>query len=272
MLVGLINTNHEKLLELGNKLAEMRTAKGEPASLDKQAIEILGSFFSTVTGVPSARDHRKVIEQLNVLRDETKGIEMLLEKLIYKEEEISKNTNNLKKVASIVSVILKTDIAISKVEKQLNEIYSKLHSSDSDKLSRHSISIPNLRTIIRKIENSGGREMPLFDSMNTLYFSQKLAHSWLTEETDKLVTILQIPMMDRSATYTLELVEPRLQSNAELPMIVRNEQDQSYRYLSNSDYVGCQDVLNSKFSRKDQLKYSRKIRAMQQKGVMTGPT
>ena len=78
------------------------------------------------------------------------------EKLIYEEEEISKNTNNLKKVASIVSVILKTDIAINKIEKQINDIYSILHSSDSDKLSRHSISIPNLRNIIRKIENRGG--------------------------------------------------------------------------------------------------------------------
>ena len=27
--------------------------------LDKRALEILGSFLSTVTGVPSARDHRK---------------------------------------------------------------------------------------------------------------------------------------------------------------------------------------------------------------------
>ena len=70
--------------------------------------------------------------------------------------------------------------------------------------------------------------MPLFDSMNTnMYFTQKLAHSWLTEETDKLMTILQIPMMDYSATYVLELVEPRRQSNADLPMIVRNEQDNS---------------------------------------------
>ena len=74
--------------------------------------------------------------------------------------------------------------------------------------------------------------MPLFDSMNTnMYFTQKLAHSWLTEETDKLMTILQIPMMDHSATYVLELVEPRRQSNADLPMTVRNEQDNSFRYL-----------------------------------------
>ena len=129
LLVGLVNTNHEKLLILGERMADMKMTKGEQANLDKRALEILGSFLST-SGVPSARDHRKVIEQLNVLRDETKGIEMLLdraqsqdrdiitklhtfnritetmgEKLIYEEEEISKNTNNLKKVTSIVSVL-----------------------------------------------------------------------------------------------------------------------------------------------------------------------
>ena len=74
LLVGLLNTNHEKLLILGERMADMKMTKGEQANLDKRALEILGSFLSTVTGVPSARDHRKVIEQLNVLRDETKGI------------------------------------------------------------------------------------------------------------------------------------------------------------------------------------------------------
>ena len=49
LLVGLVNTNHEKLLILGEKMADMRTAKGEQANLDKRALEILGSFLSTVT-------------------------------------------------------------------------------------------------------------------------------------------------------------------------------------------------------------------------------
>ena len=195
---------------------------------------------------------RDIISKLHTFNRIT---ETMGEKLIYEEEEISKNTNNLKKVTSIVSVILKTDIAINKIQKQIDDIYSILHSSDSDKLSRHSISISDLRNIIRKIENKGGRETPLFDSMNTnMYFTQKLAHSWLTEETDKLVTILQRPMMDHSTTYVLELIESRKQSNADLPMVVRNEQDNSYRYLSNSDYVNCQDVLNSKLCQKTTYK------------------
>ena len=31
--------------------------------MNKRALEILGSFLSTITWVPSARDHRKVIEE-----------------------------------------------------------------------------------------------------------------------------------------------------------------------------------------------------------------
>ena len=42
LLVGLVNTNHEKLLILGKKMADMRTTKGEQANLDKRALEILG--------------------------------------------------------------------------------------------------------------------------------------------------------------------------------------------------------------------------------------
>ena len=34
----------------------------------KRAFEILGSFLSTLTGVPSARDHRKMLEQIKAIR------------------------------------------------------------------------------------------------------------------------------------------------------------------------------------------------------------
>ena len=41
-------------------------------------------------------------------------------------------------------------------------------------------------------------------------------------------------------------------------MIVRNKQDNSYRYLSNSDYVSCQDMLNSKLCQKRPIKIFQK--------------
>ena len=45
---------------------------------DKRALEILGSFLSTVTGVPSPRDHRLLMEKVKMLRLECKGIEQLI--------------------------------------------------------------------------------------------------------------------------------------------------------------------------------------------------
>ena len=38
----------------------------------------MGSFLSSLTGVPSARDHRQIVEQIKMVRIESKGIENLL--------------------------------------------------------------------------------------------------------------------------------------------------------------------------------------------------
>ena len=45
----------------------------------KRAIEILGSFLSMITGVPLARDHRVVLEQLVAITNENKVIEGLMD-------------------------------------------------------------------------------------------------------------------------------------------------------------------------------------------------
>ena len=60
--------------------------KESASKQSKRAFEILGSFFSTLTGVPSARDHRKMLEQIKAVRFSNKGIEHLM-----KEQ----NTQNL---------------------------------------------------------------------------------------------------------------------------------------------------------------------------------
>ena len=39
----------------------------EPTN-NKRALEILGSFLSTMTGIPSARDHRHILEQIRLLK------------------------------------------------------------------------------------------------------------------------------------------------------------------------------------------------------------
>ena len=48
------------------------------SKINKQAFEVLGSFLSTITGVSSVRDHRKLLKQIGALKFENKGIEDLL--------------------------------------------------------------------------------------------------------------------------------------------------------------------------------------------------
>ena len=57
-------------------------------SRDKRALEILGSFLSTMTGVPSAHDHRKVLEQIMAIKFENSGLETLMSNLNSQNREL----------------------------------------------------------------------------------------------------------------------------------------------------------------------------------------
>ena len=47
---------------------------------NKRAIEILGSFLSTMTGVPAARDHRRVLEQIRLLKMDSSELKSLMQR------------------------------------------------------------------------------------------------------------------------------------------------------------------------------------------------
>ena len=49
-------------------------------SKNKRAIEILGSFLSTMTGVPSARDHRRVLEQIRLSKLDSGELKSLMQR------------------------------------------------------------------------------------------------------------------------------------------------------------------------------------------------
>ena len=73
-LLDSIRASENSLKYLTKKLdsiAASRSTKGR----SKRAFEILGSFLSAVTGVLSARDHRKILEQVRSIRVENKGLE-----------------------------------------------------------------------------------------------------------------------------------------------------------------------------------------------------
>ena len=68
----------------------MDTLQTEKArnSRDKRALELLGSFLSTMTGVPSAHDHRKVLEQIKAIKFENSGLETLMSNLNDQNREL----------------------------------------------------------------------------------------------------------------------------------------------------------------------------------------
>ena len=57
-MLNSIRTDELNLKFITAQLDSLLTAKAKSPK-DKRALEILGSFLSTMTGVPSARDHRK---------------------------------------------------------------------------------------------------------------------------------------------------------------------------------------------------------------------
>ena len=46
----------------------------------KRAIEILGSILNTIIGVPSAGEHRAVLEKIRLLRLDNKNVNNMLQK------------------------------------------------------------------------------------------------------------------------------------------------------------------------------------------------
>ena len=60
------------------KALKEKSKKVEEQALIKTVDEFLGQFLSTITGVPSAQDHRKVIEMLWAIKSRSDGFEKLL--------------------------------------------------------------------------------------------------------------------------------------------------------------------------------------------------
>ena len=56
----------------------------------ERAFELLGSVMSTITGVPSARDHRRVLEQILAVRQQQEGLLGLMKQQNVQDAKIVK--------------------------------------------------------------------------------------------------------------------------------------------------------------------------------------
>ena len=119
-----------------NDFIDFFAENAEPTN-NKRALEILGSFLSTMTGVPSARDHRKVLEQIKLLKLDSSELtnlkkkrnglnKAILENIPYQEnlifnttnkvEELSRkseeNADSLERIIAVMSVTNKVNSAL----------------------------------------------------------------------------------------------------------------------------------------------------------------
>ena len=87
--VGILNENLNKIWILLGKLSELAALYSDTGKTER-AFELRGSVLSTVTGVPSARDHRKVLEQILAVRQQQEGMLGLMKQQNIQDAKIVK--------------------------------------------------------------------------------------------------------------------------------------------------------------------------------------
>ena len=244
---------------------------------DKRAFELLGSFLSTMTGVPSARDHRKMLEQIRAIRFSNKGLEKLmtdqnaqngklLERLHLHETDIAHTAatlndlvNNTERLAShlhkafaLISVGSKVMHAATTTNYNVIAAKEIIGKGDMGLLSRHAIPVVDLIAVINKIHVKRQTDGPIFGRESVhKYYELKLAHSWADPVSSKVYTLLQIPIASLKEIQSLHILDKsNMNGNVDLHLAVLNKQSNSYRLLTNSDYMKCTQLDQARLCQK----------------------
>ena len=266
------------------RLQELKNSTNSNTIRQKRGIEFLGDFLSAITGVPSAKDHRKVIEMLWAVKSRTEGYENILktstklnsqmldtlhlhdEKFdIYKDQlsvfdkVISRNSDQIDKTIlslSIFAKLLVSNYALNAVLSRAEQIMAK---GDIERLSRYSISEHEIQDLIDKIYMRRRTSAPIFDKEDShYYYSLRLAHTWVDPEKLTLNTILQIPIARLAEHQKLTLLTAPNTLQNDLHMAVVNEGRNEYRLLSSTDYANCIPTAKGMICQKREISISPK--------------
>ena len=164
-----------KQIEIVRKVFIKFFAENAEPNSNNRALEILGSFLSTMTGVPSARDHRKVLEQIKLLKLDSSEFtnlmkknngqnKVILENMHYQEnlifnttnkvEELSrksdKNADSLERIIAVMSVTNKVNSALEHARISIGHLKA-IMAADKKYLSRYVLGISQLSNIIDNI-------------------------------------------------------------------------------------------------------------------------
>ena len=124
-------------------------------------------------------------------------------------------------------------------------------------LSKHVISAPKLSSIIDQIYLKRKGDLPIFSGAEcSNYYSQSIAHSWVSGKKNKITTLLQIPIAKLHHTYFLRTLTQKNQLHADLPLAIINPSMNQYRFLSLSEYKNCLVSENTLICRKRTIEIS----------------
>ena len=263
-LAGILNAKNEMLLD---QVANIDSFFRENETREKRALEFLGSFLSTCTGVPSARDHRKVLEKirmlqldsqslLQIMESTSKGQKDIISSLQTHETEIRKAEQAIKmnsyrllaaekanvKMAAIFSAIVKADEIIMMANLALKRCTDILSAGDMKHLSRSSIGLADLTGIINNLylKRHDQGNAPIFSGAESdRYYEMPIAHSWTHKDKREVITLLQIPVAPHNTDYEIRILEPHNIVRYDLGMAIVSQSTNSYRLISDSDFHRC---------------------------------
>lgn len=268
VLVGLISNGLESVNAA--KLRLLSLFHSDSPTKGKRALEILGDFLSGITGVPSAHDHRKVLEQLKMLELDSRSLTSLMRESnaqtknvisalkthendlisLHKNADLeSKQIMSIKDrqiqlltAMSMTTKILQTLINISENIDKANDILSR---SDSALLSRNSISQSQLSELIDRIylSRKDRQDAPIFSGKScNFYYQLPLAHSWADKGTYEIITLLQVPISELNIRNSLLILDRKNLISTTYEMAVVDLSMNTYRYLSMSDFLQCTEL------------------------------
>ncbi len=268
VLIGIVKSNLDKIVELKVRLHEVVAQNSQ--SHDKRALEFLGDFLSGLTGVPSASEHRKTLEKVKLMELDSRSIMALMKENTAKNHDLiqtievhenmlvqlhNNSAINSKHILSIRDQLIQGLTALSMSNKVMESlIYTSqtiakareiMARSDAGMLSRNSIQFEQLRDLIDKIylKRKTREDAPIFSGKHCeQYFKLPLAHSWASEETYELVTLLQVPIAALNDHKFIELLDNTNRFSTDLGMAVVDYGSNTYRFLSDSDFHKCTEI------------------------------
>ena len=236
-----------------------------------RAFEFLGDMLSGITGVPSARDHRRLLEEVRMLKLDNEGVKILMESrntqqrgiidtLTQHDNKLANLNSRLRSTeafilnhnkedlqfAGIIALMEKANLALARANQIIIKVNDILMLGDSGRLSRYVISKSKLGGILDSItlrREDGG---PIYGREDVeQYYVQELSHSWTIEERYEIVTLIQIPIAPLNRRLELQILDQTNKITSDLTMAIIDKQANSYRYLSLSDFHRCTSLRDT---------------------------